>query len=73
MGNEYESLSYIRPTYYPQGVMQSMVQRTAFPMKITIQLNKDDYFKGDFVEGNIFLYNNTSLILNDIYLNLFFM
>ena len=54
MGNEYESLSYIRPAYYPQGVMQSMVQRTAFPMKITIQLNKDDYFKGDFVEGNIF-------------------
>ena len=73
MGNEYESLSYIRPAYYPQGIMQSMVQRTAFPVKIIIQLNKDDYFKGDFVEGNIFLYNNTSLILNDIYLNLFLM
>ena len=73
MGNEYNNYSYIQPSYYPQGMMQSMVQRTTFPRQITIKLNKVDYFKGDFVEGNIYLYNNNSLILNDIYLNLFLM
>ena len=73
MGNEYNNYSYIQPSYYPQGMMQSMVQRTTFARQITIKLNKVDYFKGDFVEGNIYLYNNNSLILNDIYLNLFLM
>ena len=69
MGNE--NTNYIGPSYYPQGVIQSVVQQSSLQNQMSIRLNKPDYFKGDYVEGNIILTSPGSVVLNDIHLNLF--
>ena len=69
MGNE--NTNYIGPSYYPQGVIQSVVQQSSLQNQMSIRLNKPDYFKGDYVEGNIILNSPGSVVLNDIHLNLF--
>ena len=68
MGNE--NNSYVGPSYYPPGVIQSVVQQPQNQKQIQIKLNKVDYFKGDYVEGSIILHSAGSVVLNDIYLNL---
>ena len=45
MGNE--NTNYIGPSYYPQGVIQSVVQQSSLQNQMSIRLNKPDYFKGD--------------------------
>ena len=69
MGNE--NTSYMGPSYYPQGVIQSVVQQSSLQNQLSIRLNKPDYFKGDYVEGSIILNSPGSVVLNDIHLNLF--
>ena len=52
-------------------VYQSMLQNVSMIKPISVRLKKFDYFKGEFVEGFVVLQNTNSLVLNDIYLNLF--
>lgn len=69
MGNEFNN--YVGPNYYNPRGYSSVIQQTMYKNQLTIQLNKFDYFKGDYVEGKIVLNNMGSLILNDIHLNLY--
>ena len=63
---------YANPNYYnPQGVFQSAVQPIQSQNQISINLKKYDFYKGDYVEGEIVLQNLTAMILNDIHLNLY--
>ena len=66
MGNENE---LVGPSQYP--VYQSGIRNITVLRPISIRLKKYDYFKGEFVEGLVVLQNVNSLVLNDIYLNLF--
>ena len=60
MGNdEYQYSNYRFPTY----------QNPSKPIIITT--TKFDYFKGDYVEGNITLQNQIPIVLSDIFLNLY--
>ena len=63
--------------YYPRIALFSppIVQTVLQPPpqiqnQITIKLNKYDFYKGEYVEGEVLLQANTSMILNDIDLNL---
>ena len=64
--------------YYPRfGIYSPPVVQTIVPQpppqiqnQITIKLNKYDFYKGEYVEGEVLLQANTSMILNDIDLNL---
>ena len=67
MGNEYV---YVNQPYYPPGSIHP-IQPNQNERQISIRLNKYDYFKGDTVEGAVIINCITSLVLNDIYLNLY--
>ena len=64
--------------YYPRfGIYSPPIVQTIVPQpppqiqnQITIKLNKYDFYKGEYVEGEVLLQANTSMILNDIDLNL---
>ena len=73
MGVEYDY--YNRPGYYyPDGSIHSVYpQQSQIQKQISFKLKKYDFFKGDYVEGKIIVQNNNSLVLNDIYLNLYLM
>ena len=62
MGNENPLLNY-QNSRYP--MYQSAIKA------IIINTTKVDYFKDEFVEGNITLQNQIPIVLNDIYLNLY--
>ena len=60
MGNENYASNYGYPI-----VQQNMNK------PITITTTKIDYFKDDYVEGNIILQNQLPIVLSDINLNLY--
>ena len=62
MGNEY-------PSYNSNYISGPVIQNQFKPMIITT--TKVDYFKGEYVEGNITLNNQLPIVLSDIYLNLY--
>ena len=62
MGNEY-------PSYNSNYMSRPVIQNQFKPMTITT--TKVDYFKGEWVEGNIVLNNQLPIVLTDIYLNLY--
>ena len=59
MGNEFKYSNYQYPMYQNQS------------KPITITTTKLDYFKGEYVEGNITLQNQIPIVLSDIFLNLY--
>ena len=71
MGIDYDGFYQI---YYPPGVIliKSNSYQNAYVGggQLSIHLKKYDYFPGDTIEGNIYLKNQNSLILNDIYLHI---
>ena len=67
MGNEYV---YVNQPYYPPGSIHP-VQPNPNQRQISIKLKKYDFFKGDTVEGAVIINCITSLVLNDIHLNLY--
>ena len=71
MGIDYDGFYQI---YYPPGVIliKSNSYQNAYVRggQLSIRLKKYDYFPGDTIEGNIYLKNQNSLILNDIYLHI---
>ena len=62
MGNDNPPINYSSYQY-------PIYQSPAKPIVITT--TKPDYFKDEFVEGNIVLQNQLPIVLNDIYLNLY--
>ena len=67
MGNEYV---YVNQPYYPPGSIHP-VQPNPNQRQISIKLKNYDFFKGDTVEGAVIINCITSLVLNDIHLNLY--
>ena len=73
MGNE---VVYVNQPYcYPQGMIQPMMQpgiaQNQYQKQITIKLNKYDFFKGEIVEGAVLINTISSVVLNEIHLNLY--
>ena len=71
MGNDYDYYPG-QNYYYPPGVIRSNIaQVPQAPKQISIKLNKFDFFKGECVEGAVIINNNSPMIINEIYLNLY--
>ena len=66
MGNEGLVIAPNQYQYY-----QSSLRNINTMRPLSIKLKKYDFFKGEYVEGYVVLQNTNSLVLNDIYLNLF--
>lgn len=77
MGSEYIFAAPAQapaPVQYPSNMLQNqsmIVTQTVIAKFLSIHLKHYDFFPGEFVEGNIIFQNQTQLVLNDIYLNLY--
>ena len=66
MGND--EIYITQPYYNGPGSIQTIHRHER---QIAIRLKKYDFFKGDIVEGEVIIYSDNAIVLNDIYLNLY--